>query len=201
MIMVHQYPSRTKYRAALIEWMQTFDWHWFITIEIGKCPPDEEVLRRLRLIEATLCKRYLLNRFHKLPRDQRFSIAIAFEGDTESGSRHAHLLLYVPPPRKGDRSQQDMIEQLPNEFTMLWTELGRPKHFRALHSVVAVSPKAAGLNFLPAVPNLVSYTLKVVTPWQRPDFRAVGMTGGLDDMNCRTRFPKFANIRGVSNRG
>ena len=91
-----QNSQQRNYKASLIEFVKTIDWDWFVTIGIGWCPPDEETLRRLRLIEAKLCKKFLLKNFHKLPDDQRFFMLVAFEGDQALGTRHAHILVRSP---------------------------------------------------------------------------------------------------------
>jgi hypothetical protein len=76
----------------------------------------------LRLIEAKLCGKYLVNRYHKLPDDARFSFAVAFEGETTCGTRHAHVLVYVPPlVKKRPRISNDMLTCiLQQEFGFLW---------------------------------------------------------------------------------
>ena len=82
-------------------------------------------MRRLRTIEAMLCKRHLVNRYHKLPDDQRFSMIVAFEGEVKSGDRHAHILAYVPPSMKRRTSHEMMIGLFPGDFRYSWATLKR----------------------------------------------------------------------------
>ena len=58
-------------------------------------PCDDEVLQLLKSIEGTLCGKYLVNRYHKLPDEARYSMVVAFEGEAKCGTRHAHILAYV----------------------------------------------------------------------------------------------------------
>jgi hypothetical protein len=95
-------------------------WHWFITIPIGDCESDELVLKRLRRIENELCKRYLINRYWRLPANARFTMAIAFEGERELGTRHAHILAYIPQSIRTRISQEMAIGLFPSEFCSRW---------------------------------------------------------------------------------
>jgi hypothetical protein len=101
--------SDRRYKDALTDFLASMRWHWFITIPIGDCEADELVLKRLRLIENELCRTYLVNRHSKLPANARFTMAIAFEGERDVGTRHAHILAYVPQPTKRRISQQMAI--------------------------------------------------------------------------------------------
>jgi hypothetical protein len=110
-----------RYKRAFTDFIITsLTWHWFITIPIGDCEDDELVLKRLRRIENELCKKYLVNRYSKLPANARFTIAIAFEGERELGVRHAHILAYVPQPTKKRISHGMAIDLFPSEFRARW---------------------------------------------------------------------------------
>jgi hypothetical protein len=111
------------YKSAFVDFIKSKQWHWFITIPIGYCENEDEVLRRLRAIEATLCGKYLQNRYHKLPHEARFSMVVAFEGEVRLGTRHAHVLAYIPSPTK-KRIPQSMLSNLfLGEFRFLWKKL------------------------------------------------------------------------------
>jgi hypothetical protein len=56
------------YKRAFVDLQKAQNYDWSITLGIGACPPDDEVLRRLTRIDATLSKKYLLGQYHKLPR-------------------------------------------------------------------------------------------------------------------------------------
>jgi hypothetical protein len=108
------------YKSAFVDFIKSKPWHWFITIPIGYCENEDEVLQRLRKIEAALCGKYLVNRYHKLPFEARFSMLVAFEGEVRLGTRHAHILFYIPTPTK-KRIPQSMLSNLfPFEFRFLW---------------------------------------------------------------------------------
>ena len=115
--------SDKPYKEAFVDFIKSKEWHWFITIPIGSCHNDDIVLRRLRAIEAVLCGKYLVNRYHKLPDNGRFSMAVAFEGDAKHGDRHAHILAYIPRPSKRRISQSMMIGLFPWEFRFLWNRI------------------------------------------------------------------------------
>ena len=117
--------SDKDYKRAFVNFIKSRTWHWFITIPIGACDGDETVVRRLRTIEAMLCGKHLVNRYHKLPDDQRFSMIVAFEGEVKSGDRHAHILAYVPPSMKRRTSHEMMIGLFPGHFRYLWAKLKR----------------------------------------------------------------------------
>ena len=123
MIEQRELTSDRPYKADFVDFIKSKQWHWFITIPIGLCDDEDEVLRRLKSIEATLCGKYLVNRYHKLPDEARYSMVVAFEGEAKCGSRHAHILAYVPPPTKKRFSHSMMISLFPWEFGFLWTKL------------------------------------------------------------------------------
>ena len=115
--------SDKSYKSASIDFVKSKQWHWFITIPIGYCDNEDDVLKRLRAIEAVFCGKYLTNRYHKLPDEARFSMVIGFEGEAKLGTHHAHLLAYIPTPTK-KRIPQSMLSNLfPFEFRFLWKKL------------------------------------------------------------------------------
>jgi hypothetical protein len=115
--------SDKAYKKAFVEFIRSKQWHWFITIPIGYCENEDQVLKRLRTIEAILCGKYLPNRYHKLPDEARFSMVVGFEGEVSLGTRHAHVLAYIPTPTK-KRIPQSMLSNLfPFEFRFLWNKL------------------------------------------------------------------------------
>ena len=122
MIEQREITSDRPYKADFLDFIKSKQWHWFITIPIGLCDDENEVLRRLKSIEATLCGKYLVNRYHKLPDEARYSMVVAFEGEAKCGTRHAHILAYVPPPTKKRLSHSMMISLFPWEFRFLWTK-------------------------------------------------------------------------------
>jgi hypothetical protein len=116
-------PNDARYKSAFVDFIKARTWHWFITIPIGECEDDDSVKRRLRVIEASLCKKWLVNRYNKLPDSLRFVMAVAFEGEYRLGTRHAHLLVYVPESMKRRVSHFMASELLPYEFRLLWNQL------------------------------------------------------------------------------
>jgi hypothetical protein len=94
-----------------------------MTIPIGYCDNEDKVLKRLRTIEAILCGKYLANRYHKLPDEARFSMAVAFEGEVRLGTRHAHILAYIPTPTKQRIPQSMLSNFFPFEFRFQWNKL------------------------------------------------------------------------------
>lgn len=108
------------YRDGFIDFIAKQYWHWMVTIGIGHCPSDEELLRRLRIIEAQLCGKYLSNSYHKLLDIDRYSMLVGFEGERTGGSRHAHILVHVPKPTKRHTSQALSILRFEWEFWTLW---------------------------------------------------------------------------------
>ena len=122
-----QYPARatSDYKRELVNFVRRLDWQFFITIGVGRCPEDEVVLQRLREMEARLSKRYVLNRYHKLPDEARFYMLVVFEGEKRLGNRHAHILVHVPHPRKGCPSRDMLISTFCWKFQFLWHTLTR----------------------------------------------------------------------------
>lgn len=114
------------YKASFVDFIKQLDWDWFITIGIGACPDDDEALRRLRLIEAILCKKYLLTRYHELPDGDRFSMLVAFEGEKGLGTRHAHILVRIPQPRKKWTDRSMVVHLFCWEFRVLWHRVTPP---------------------------------------------------------------------------
>jgi hypothetical protein len=116
--------SDEPYKKAFVDLIKSRPWDWFITIPIGECPADELLLKRLR-IENELCSKFLVNRYHKLPDHLRFSMVVAFEGERGCGTRHAHVLAYVPAPTKIRISREMLVNLFPEEFRFGWERLKR----------------------------------------------------------------------------
>lgn len=110
-----------RYKDAFVNFIASLDWTWFLTIGAGDCPDDDEVLTRLRRIEAQFCKKYICGRYHKLPNRERFMMLVGFEGERKAGNRHAHVLIYVPKIRKKCFSDGSLISGFQYEFQLLWT--------------------------------------------------------------------------------
>ena len=123
MIEQHVVKSDKAYKSAFVDFIRSKQWHWFITIPIGYCENEDEVLKRLRAIEAILCGKYLRNRYHRLPDEARFSMVVAFEGEAKLGTRHAHILAYIPTPTKKGVPQSMLSNLFPSEFRFLWKKL------------------------------------------------------------------------------
>jgi hypothetical protein len=115
--------SDRPYKKAFVDLIKSRPWDWFITIPIGECPADEPLLKRLRRIENELCRKFLVNRYYKLPHEARFSMAVGFEGERPSGTRHAHILAYVPAPSKIRISREMLVNLFPQEFRFRWERL------------------------------------------------------------------------------
>jgi hypothetical protein len=115
-----QIQEKRQYRDAFVKFNHSIDWHWMVTIGIGSCPTDDELLRRLRIIEAQLCGKYLSSSDYKLADADRYSMMVGFEGERGSGNRHAHILVHVPKPTKLWISQDAAITQFDWEFWHLW---------------------------------------------------------------------------------
>ncbi len=115
--------SDRPYKQAFVDLIKPRPWDWFITIPIGECPDDDVVLKRLRRIENELCRKFLVNRYHKLPDEARFSMAVGFEGERRCGIRHAHVLAYVPVPTKIHISREMLVNLFPEEFRFRWEKL------------------------------------------------------------------------------
>ena len=168
MIEQRELKSDRPYKADFVDFIKSKQWHWFITIPIGLCDDDDEVIRRLKSIEATLCGKYLVNRYHKLPDEARYSMVVAFEGEAKCGSRHAHILAYVPPPTKKRFSHSTMISLFPWEFGFLWT-----KHMPTFKRVQIERPWEK-IHFGPANAARTIYTVKDVrqadVSWSRFEF-------------------------------
>jgi hypothetical protein len=115
--------ERHNYKDKFVQFVETLDWQWMVTIGIGSCPNDEELIRRLRIIEAQLCGKYLSNSYHKLGDADRYSMIVGFEGERTRGTRHAHILVRVPKPTKRQISHSLAITLFKWEFWCLWLKL------------------------------------------------------------------------------
>src|SRR5262245_62753884 len=114
-------PTTSKYKEEFVNFIASIEWDWFITIPVGSCPSDEEALPRLRRIEAGFNKKYVATRYHKVPDAKRYLMVVAFEGETECGTRHAHILVRVPScSKKTWLSRTILVSWFPFEFRFLW---------------------------------------------------------------------------------
>ena len=103
-----------------MNFIAAIDWDWSITIPVGSCPTDDEALRRLRRIEAEFNKKLVATRYHKVPDANRHTIAVAFDGQTKCGSRHAHVLVRIPSGQKKRVSRAMLAGIFPFELRFLW---------------------------------------------------------------------------------
>jgi hypothetical protein len=118
-------PSDKLYKQAFVNFIASRPWHLFITVPIGGCESDDAVVERFRIIEAKLCGEYLGNRYHKMADHERFVSLIAFEGERRCGTRHAHVLVYVPAvTKKCTRISREMLLSILREkFQFMWATL------------------------------------------------------------------------------
>ena len=187
MIEQHERKSDKPYKEAFVDFIKSRQWHWFITIPIGLCDDDDAVLNRLRAFEATLCGKYLLNRYNKLLDDSRFSMVVGFEGEAKCGTRHAHILVHIPSPMGKHISHCMLISLFPSEFHFLWNKYSTQRAFSPSFEVRSAPKgtedqaaikggKAANptLGFGQATVARSIYTVKDVrqhgVPWSRFEF-------------------------------
>jgi hypothetical protein len=167
--------SDKAYKSAFVDLIKSRKWHWFITIPIGYCSDDDDILRRLRTIEASLCGKYLVNRYQKLPDDKRFSMVVAFEGEVKLGTRHAHILAYIPTPTKKRIPQSMLSNFFPFEFRFLWNklELSSARTESEYRRARTLDPWA-DIKISPANVARDIYTVKDLrqadVPWSRLEF-------------------------------
>jgi hypothetical protein len=165
--------SNKQYKSAFVDFITALQWHWFLTIGVGDCPNDDELLRRLRHIENQLCRRYLVNKYYKLPHQKRYSLAVAFEGERDCGSRHAHVLAYVPIPTKKQVTHDVAINLFQWQFRSAWMEL-KYKALQQIKRHLSVDWTAADLRFGRANIARTIYGIKDVRkneiPWSRFEF-------------------------------
>lgn len=160
--------GKKRYKFSLVDFIQSKPWHWFITIPIGMCPDDDVVINRLRKIESIFCGKYLVNRYQKLPDEKRFSMVIAFEGYVESGTRHAHILAFIPSPTKTAKSQDVLVMTYPGEFRFLW------ENFASVEDTAHQFDRKKQIHFIPANKATAIYTVKSVqinsSPYSKFEF-------------------------------
>jgi hypothetical protein len=111
---------RNEYRDELKKFTDKLPWDIFATVAIDFCPPDEMVKRRSTLIEAKLNRQFVSKNYHQFVDGERFSGLGSFEGDRKHGDRHAHFVFYVPEPKRGKLSRDELIERLPYWLNILW---------------------------------------------------------------------------------
>jgi hypothetical protein len=138
--------SDQPYKHAFVDLIKGLEWHWFITIGVGECPDDTELLRWLRRIENELCRRYLVNKYQKLPHQERYTLAVRFEGERSCGNRHTHVLAYVPQPTKPAKPHSTAIFLFHWQFRSLWTHL-KLKALQESNRHLTVDWTAADLRF------------------------------------------------------
>jgi hypothetical protein len=69
---------------------------------------DQGALSRMKELNFGLCKRRLGRKFASFPLDERFHWLGIFQGRREFGSRHLHVLLYVPSAVPSSSSFQQL---------------------------------------------------------------------------------------------
>ena len=160
-----------EYKDAFLNFIESKQWDCFITIGIGLVDDEDDVLRRLRLIEAELCGKYLVNRYHKLPDNFRYCFAVAFEGEVKKGTRHAHILAHVPKSTKRSISRRMSLAMFQLEFRFLWNRVGRKIGAKQLLDFVQLYDR---IRISPANTARVIYACKDIrqhdVAWSRFEF-------------------------------
>jgi hypothetical protein len=155
--------TTTAYKEAFVQFQKDQNYDWSIAIGVGYCPPDDEVLKRLTTIVAILSKRYLVSRYHKLPTEARFIFGVAFEGERCCGSRHAHILVRIPPLMK-KCTREELVDRFPLEFEQLWHTLSLSADSILKPSLPSIpkSEKTVPLEFCRAQVARTIYSVKKV---------------------------------------
>ena len=183
------------------------EWHLFVTIPIDDCPEDDELLRRLRRIEAELCKNYIAKRYHHLPDQHRFSMVVGIEGEQTKGTRHAHTLIFIPactPKRKVPHAM--LLATVSMDFQFLWWRFSRTQKYRlhpwsiekqlfpweigeARYEKLKTIDQAPPLKISTANTTTKIYTTKLVredeVPWSRFEFVTPPKFGIFDNKNLK----------------
>ena len=113
-------------KQALQQWLQTFQFGHFITIEPTPSSPmkDDDVKQRVREIDYKINKYFIGNRYIRFSNKMdRFWLVGFFEnGHRGRLTRHLHLLQYIPYDQlkiKGSKSfKRDMVK---NQVQFLWS--------------------------------------------------------------------------------
>jgi hypothetical protein len=124
----------------------------------------------LRRIDALLSKKFLATRYDKLPDDARFLMVVAFEGERECGTRHAHILVRIPLPVKKRISHSMLKSIFVSEFMFLW----RSPTTDQIFEIWPIDTESEPLVFERANAARATYTVKDVGPidlsWSRFEF-------------------------------
>jgi hypothetical protein len=86
-------------KQALQQWLQTFQFGHFITIEPTPSSPmkDDDMNQRLRQIDCQQNRKFIGNKYRKFSNQDRFWMVWFFEdGHKGREARHLHLLTYFP---------------------------------------------------------------------------------------------------------
>lgn len=185
---------KTSYKKAFVEFQKEQNYDWSITIGTGFCPPDDEVLKRLTTIDAILSKKYLVGRYHKLPSDARFLTGVAFEGERDCGTRHAHILVRIPTPLK-KCTRPMLLSFFPFEFTFLWHTLNSTDLEMRVWSPPwpKTKRKSQPIEFCRAGVRRITYTVKDVQSDTTKRVQSVREAGSRFEIVQPQRWHKFTN--------
>jgi hypothetical protein len=99
-------------------------------------------------------------------------MVVSFEGESKTGTRHAHVLAYIPSPTKNCSSHSMLMERFPAEFRALWKKLGLL--LASDLKDTSVENSFEDMAFGPANTVRAIYTAKDVrqeeVPWSRFEF-------------------------------
>jgi hypothetical protein len=103
----------------------------------------------------------------------RFSMLVGFEGERKYGTRHAHVLVYIPVPTKKRISHDMLLNLFPSDFRFLWNRLRGDRSGGYRNSLVWADDRMA-LRFGRANRARSIYAVKDVrqrdVPWSRCEF-------------------------------
>ena len=129
-------------KSEFQEWLETFQFGHFITIEpTPSCPmKDDDMKQRLREIDHKINKRFVGNRYSKFKnRKDRFWMIGFFEnGHKGRLTRHLHLLIYFPYDQINiNGSKKFRRNMVQNYVQHIWFNT---PYFTYLNDVRAVCP-------------------------------------------------------------
>lgn len=122
--------SKSSIKENMQDWLVTLPWDIDCTIQSDRYNdfPEDEIKQRMRILEFKLSKKYLINKFTKLPYSERIWSFGFIEYDTE-GDRHAHILISIPECSRNKHShfskKRSPLRNQMNDSELSDSELGK----------------------------------------------------------------------------
>jgi hypothetical protein len=109
---------------------------------------DKRALDALRRTNYQLCKQFLRRRFSNKPLEERFHWIAFFQGQRDAGTRHLHVLFYVPAAQRPKTPFENLKMQSAIQAAWLQAREGARPVFPWIRTIQGESDNASVATYV-----------------------------------------------------